>query len=151
MISYMTHNHQAIAMDMMTKLHSAGKMPSASSPNYRYCNMINKDLTYYALCSDPKGHTPAEDPQYAYMIYRYSKAKAETGYENYTHDDEFTSVQLTEAGGTSSFLNDLNYSTDSDHETVFDWIYNEIDHDKGFYKKVAYEWDTNLDKDYGTE
>lgn len=147
----MKHNHQAIAMDMMTKLHSAGKMPSASSPNYRYCNMINKDLTYYALCSDPKGHTPAEDPQYAYMIYRYSKAKAETGYENYTHDDQFTSIQLSEAGGTSAFVNDLNYCTDSDYETVFDWIYNEIDHDKGFYKKVAYEWDTNLDKDYGTE
>ena len=147
----MKHNHQAIAMDMMTKLHSAGKMPSASSPNYRYCNMINKDLTYYALCSDPKGHTPAEDPQYAYMIYRYSKAKAETGYENYTHDDQFTSIQLSEAGGTSTFVNDLNYCTDSDYETVFDWIYNEIDHDKGFYKKVAYEWDTNLDKDYGTE
>ena len=77
----------------------------------------------------------------------------ENGY-TYTHDQGFRSVRLDRTGEYSSFLTALNASktnSSTNYESVNDWIYGEVSHDTGFYKKVEYSWDSNLDKDYGTE
>ena len=175
----MKHNAKSIGQTMMRKLNAHGQMPSSSSPNYRYANNVYQDMTFYALCSDPEGKTggqydamvylyadnikrvkkngegdtyeisgePASDEQVIQSAYTYN------GY-TYTHDREFRSIRLDKAGGYNSFLTALNASKENsstNYESVNDWIYGEVPHDTGYYKKVEYSWDSNLDKDYGTE
>ena len=48
-------------------------------------------------------------------------------------------------------LNASKTESSSNYASVYDWIYGEVPHDTGFYKLVEYSWDSNLDKDYGTE
>ena len=123
-------------------------------------------MYYSALCSDPTYKEDA-DPEHRAMIYKYGDNDPNAlpgldgidyGEDNYkyTHDHKFRSIRLDRSGNYDSFLATLNkdgvrYYSDTSYDSVYDWIYGEIDHDNGFYKKVEYSWDSNLDKDFGTE
>ena len=82
----------------------------------------------------------------------------------YTHDHEFQSIQLdksTNPNRTSALLlSKLNAGTATSYETIPDWIRGCVGKNingkdmtgyQGMYKKKAYSWDSNLDKDYGSE
>ena len=175
----MKHNAQNIGKAMMKKLRTSGEMTSSSSPHYRSLNNVYQDMTFYALCSDAEGKTGTQYDAMIYLyadnIKRVKKNDEGKTYEisgepksdevvkqsaytyngyTYTHDREFRSIRLDKSGEYNSFLAALNASkteSETNYESVYDWIYGEVPHDTGFYKKVDYSWDSNLDKDYGTE
>ena len=175
----MKHNAQNIGKAMMKKLRTSGEMTSSSSPHYRSLNNVYQDMTFYALCSDAEGNTGTQYDAMIYLyadnIKRVKKNDEGKTYEisgepksdevvkqsaytyngyTYTHDREFRSIRLDKSGEYNSFLAALNASkteSETNYGSVYDWIYGEVPHDTGFYKKVDYSWDSNLDKDYGTE
>ena len=159
----MKHNYGKINLAMKDALWWGGE---DTEDNFEIVDDLTKDMYYNALCSDPTYKEDA-DPEHRAMIYKYSDNDPNAlpgldgidyGEDNYkyTHDHKFRSIRLDRSGNYDSFLATLNkdgvrYYSDTSYDSVYDWIYGEIDHDNGFYKKVEYSWDSNLDKDFGTE
>ena len=167
-------------LNIVAMKHNYGKIGNAlkdnlwygwqdSEENYAIADRISRDIYYYAMCSDPKYK---EGDDYDDMIYKYSDISEGvydptekggfsgtdiyTGTQyKYTHDHYFRSIWLDREGKNDSFLDILNtdcrWNSDTPYRSIYDYIYGEIDHDNGFYKKVEYSWDSNLDKDFGTE
>ncbi|MCR5429763.1 MAG: hypothetical protein K6E58_00820, partial [Eubacterium sp.] len=78
----------------------------------------------------------------------------------YAHDYVYQSKQLDDSSSYSNdqFLGLLNTATATDYENFPDWARGcvgktvngiNLTQFKGMYKKVSYDWDSNLDKDYG--
>ena len=161
----MKHNYGKINLAMKDALYWGGEN---TEENFEIVDNLTKDMYYNALCSDPT-YLAGADEEHDAMVYKYSDitegAKSglpgiDYGEDNYkyTHDHKFRSIRLDELGQATydSFLATLNkdgvrYYSDTAYDSVYDWIYGEVDHDSGFYKKVEYSWDSNLDKDFGTE
>ena len=157
----MKHNYGKINLAMKEALYWGDEY---NADNAEIADNIAKDMYYYALCSDPKDE---QDAEHLAMVYKYSDITegAKPGLPGinygedhymYTHDHQFRSFRLDDSGEYDSFLATLNkegvrYYSDTSYDSVYDWIYGEIDHDDGFYQRVEYSWDSNLDKDFGTE
>ena len=126
----MNENAKDIGHAMTTKLN----VTDMNSKEYEYINTAYKDIIYYALTG--KGYT----------------------YQN--REATFTSKTLGEEK-EAELLVWLKEKTRSEVTTLHEWIEKHVDtidqkdapgtKYKGFYKKVDYQWDNNLYKDYGTK
>lgn len=122
-------------LDICKAMLNALKVPNTSDPNYKIINgTIKSDLYNYVYC---KGD------------YKYSERNGEG----------FVSLGLDEATQTK-LLSDLNAVRNTKYTTLADWMYNEIENYKntktgitykGFYRKVAYDFDSGIDKKFDSE
>ena len=132
------------------------------SDYYAMANMNYKDMYYYAMCTNGYGYKSGN------MVYNetappYTDDKLELrAVAPYTHDYPFQSKQIDDSGTDTNqqFLGLLNTATATSYNTVPDWIRGCIGKNvngkgltsyAGMYPKVSYDWDSNLDKDYGKQ
>lgn len=122
-------------LDICKAMLNALKVPNTSDPNYEIINgVIKSDLYDYVYC---KGD------------YNYSERNGEG----------FVSLGLDEERQTK-LLSDLNAVRNTKHKTLAEWMYNEVENYKntktgitykGFYRKVAYDFDAGIYTKFDTE
>ena len=138
------------ASSIGTAMLNAMQVGSKSDSKYAQIQKVWKDIKYSARCTNG---------------YAYKTIDGETT-EGYTQDTEFKSIELDKEGtaAVNQFMEDLNQYTGTDYNTISDWVRGCVGKDidvsyggktrnlknyQGMYPLVKYDWDSNLDKDYG--
>jgi hypothetical protein len=137
---------------------SSNRNTSPYKEYYQMANMNYKDMYYYAMCTNGYGYKSGNKIYDGTQIYT-DEHLIDGAPAPYTHDYVYRSKQLDESTySNAQFLGLLNTATDTSYENFPDWARGcvgktvngiNLTQFKGMYKKVSYDWDSNLDKDYG--